>query len=1326
MWVRKLRKRLGRILELITKHNINMTVNHGAPGCNLCPAGLADKRHQRVKDMDILWKKLRPSERPSYDEATIQALKDEAKMLHSTIKEYENNQFATRIKTWKHDMRSSVSHRATWIAKITQPEVEVMGPHSPESTPHCKKYALDNIVDYWRHLWTRIRWTSQERDAVVDKVVATLRKHAKKLDPGDPPSLEDFIKVARRCKKTHGVDGWTKVEIKCLPKAMLGEVWYNLGEAMNAGFDETIAAIAESQLNEGAFLATLDLSHAFDTVSVAVYEKVMARLLPGSMLGWNRLMCAHWGDQKRWLQYQGRTSFQPITTVLGIPQGDPASPLAVAILLAAAALSVRDKCLKEGFSTKQLIYMDDRTMFTSSAHQLTTMVQHWEAETAVMKFIEHPGKSQFAHKSDPNFAHGIEILGAYLGDVVPEKQLRAQNRLQEAVHNLDRIGHLPRGIWGRLEEVMQYDKKLWQMAGKLNYAVAHLRSLIGGASTQWSAAYVWRAVNLLRRTTKWAGLLDFNLDFLTLRSLVRDALSEFGWTVEGNGWRHVDCGFFNLSTEAHRVGHMLRESWRRLHYGKLAGSNRHELHGEVIPAYDEQRCTNVRKKARLHRNVGFCLVTGAVQSAKVRAVGRGGKEIRCGDPRTEVQAKDLEVGKIKAEIQVVKSRKTGKNGKGKMRVEALIRAERVALASVLNRLGDAKKIRGVVRLYTSAALCISCLAAFCHCKRLLTSLFFEISCDSADESQRWSDTAAGGEESLDKFRTSGFASAFVSKMHVISHIALAGRNPGRQVDRGRFGVCLWWRVHWRCPRFRLASLEDPAEQRDGRSLAAALGLACHEVYDISHPACPSRVAAELQPDEQGVSRSPWLSLSLPTVDASLTTTEADLSKLPKIGQGMDKSEFLDLLKKLIGESKHLQNNPRLGIHPEEKRAAAVVIKELEAVSTRAGGPLILEELEYVPGRSNLKVTYPGSGKETTAFVGSHFDVVPADPEAWSKDPFQLTVEGDLLYGRGTTDCLGHVALLTLFLRELGRTKPALKRSIVVVFIAAEEGGEKNIGVDAVLKNGKLEEARNGPVYWVDSADSNPCCGTAGALSWSLKCRGRLFHSGFPNKAINSIELANEAIAFIQERFYNDFKPLPEEELYSFVTGSHMKPTQIECSKGSFNQIPAETTVHGDIRLSPFYEVEDVVEHIERYVQELNDDMECLMSSARGPWSKFVLPSGVQVQDGEVNRAKVELKWMGDMDTFRLYAGLAVKLESDGHKALVQAFRESNKGVQPFSINGSLPLVKMMQKAGFDIQMCGFGKMSVYHGVNEYCTFSEMTKAHEVIVRLICLLEMAAK
>ena len=51
-------------------------------------------------------------------------------------------------------------------------------------------------------------------------------------------------------------------------------------------------------------------------------------------------------------------------------------------------------------------------------------------------------------------------------------------------------------------------------------------------------------------------------------------------------------------------------------------------------------------------------------------------------------------------------------------------------------------------------------------------------------------------------------------------------------------------------------------------------------------------------------------------------------------------------------------------------------------------------------------------KKICSFVGSHMDVVPADPSGWDRDPFKLIIEGDLMYGRGTTDCLGHVALLT--------------------------------------------------------------------------------------------------------------------------------------------------------------------------------------------------------------------------------------------------------------------------------------------------------------------------
>ena len=44
-------------------------------------------------------------------------------------------------------------------------------------------------------------------------------------------------------------------------------------------------------------------------------------------------------------------------------------------------------------------------------------------------------------------------------------------------------------------------------------------------------------------------------------------------------------------------------------------------------------------------------------------------------------------------------------------------------------------------------------------------------------------------------------------------------------------------------------------------------------------------------------------------------------------------------------------------------------------------------------------------------------------------------QGDKLYGRGTTDCLGHVALVTELFIQLAEKKPKLKKEVWAVFIA---------------------------------------------------------------------------------------------------------------------------------------------------------------------------------------------------------------------------------------------------------------------------------------------------
>lgn len=455
-------------------------------------------------------------------------------------------------------------------------------------------------------------------------------------------------------------------------------------------------------------------------------------------------------------------------------------------------------------------------------------------------------------------------------------------------------------------------------------------------------------------------------------------------------------------------------------------------------------------------------------------------------------------------------------------------------------------------------------------------------------------------------------------------------------------------------------------------------------------------------------------------NACLSAKKADLTRLGQVPTALNRSEYVELLRELIGESKYLQNNPSLGVTPEEKRAVNIVLRALEPHSTKSGGPLIIEELEYVSGRSNLKITYPGKTSETVSFVGAHMDVVPADPETWDVDPFSLTEEGDKLYGRGTTDCLGHVALLTQVFRELGRSRPTLEKTVVALLIAAEEGGEKGVGVDAVVAKGKIDECKKGPVYWIDTADSQPCCGTAGSLVWKITCSGRVFHSGFPDRGINAIEMAGEVVSELQERFYADFPPHADETGYMFATGSSMKPTQISCAKGSLNQINPFVEISGDVRLSPFYDVEDVINKMNKHVEDINNNLNKLPN--RGPYSKYVLPDNVELAKDERRRGHVEITWTGGLDHARLYAGVAVTLDSVGHKALVQAFRETNESVSLYSVTGSLPLVNMMQKSGFDIQLCGFGLLAVYHGINEYCTIGDLEKGYMVLLRVLALVD----
>lgn len=371
--------------------------------------------------------------------------------------------------------------------------------------------------------------------------------------------------------------------------------------------------------------------------------------------------------------------------------------------------------------------------------------------------------------------------------------------------------------------------------------------------------------------------------------------------------------------------------------------------------------------------------------------------------------------------------------------------------------------------------------------------------------------------------------------------------------------------------------------------------------------------------------------------------------------------------------------------------------------TEEGGPIKVDHVTFEEGRGNLILTYPGKTAKTVAFVGSHLDVVPANPETWERNPFELSIEGDNLYGRGTTDCLGHVALITELFTRMAEAKVELDVTVVAVFIASEEAEAKpGVGVDGLVKAGKLDFIKDGPVIWVDASDSQPCIGTAGAMMWHIKAIGKLFHSGLPHKGINAIEFGSEAVKEVQRRFYEDFPAHEKEAAYAFSTSSTMKPTQVKCAEGGLNQIPPWCTFSGDIRLTPFYEVADAKAAVTRYVEEINKE---LALDTRGPFSKYTLETG--------ERATLELTWGGHM-----LEGIACNLESPGYAALRDATAKVLGEAKPYSICGSLPLVRDLQRAGFDLQVTGYGLSDTYHADNEYCKLSDMKNAHKILANMI--------
>lgn len=109
-------------------------------------------------------------------------------------------------------------------------------------------------------------------------------------------------------------------------------------------------------------------------------------------------------------------------------------------------------------------------------------------------------------------------------------------------------------------------------------------------------------------------------------------------------------------------------------------------------------------------------------------------------------------------------------------------------------------------------------------------------------------------------------------------------------------------------------------------------------------------------------------------------------------------------------------------------------------------------LEPVPRKGNLVARYRGrdTGRKPLLLL-AHIDVVEANPEDWTLDPFTFTEKDGFFYGRGTTDDKDEAAIHIANLIRMKQQGFQPDRDIIVALTADEEGGPHN-GVQWLLEN----------------------------------------------------------------------------------------------------------------------------------------------------------------------------------------------------------------------------------------------------------------------------------
>lgn len=232
-------------------------------------------------------------------------------------------------------------------------------------------------------------------------------------------------------------------------------------------------------------------------------------------------------------------------------------------------------------------------------------------------------------------------------------------------------------------------------------------------------------------------------------------------------------------------------------------------------------------------------------------------------------------------------------------------------------------------------------------------------------------------------------------------------------------------------------------------------------------------------------------------------------------------------------------------------------------------------------KANLFVSLPahdGNTKGGIIFSG-HTDVVPVDGQDWDTNPFELSERHGCLYGRGTADMKGFLAVLLTLLPEFCKLK--LTKPFHFVFSYDEEIG--CLGIPSLLESLKKWEIEPEACIIGEPTSMKPVTANKGRLLFRCRIHGAATHSSLTTQGCNAIEHAAQLIRYLRDLGHQFKKQGPFDNDFDipFTTVT----TNMINGGSAYNIIPEWCEFAFEFRYLPHLNPQEIVDKIQLYIDQ---------------------------------------------------------------------------------------------------------------------------------------------